>query len=275
MSELGVISTGDHYKDEVQNQWNDDACGSHYVTDAEANTLDWYLEAERYRYGTYAPWMPEVMEFARHPGEKVLEIGAGMGTDLAQFARNGANCTDLDLSAGHLVHAERNFELRGLAGRFLHGDGETLPFEDNEFDVVYSNGVIHHTPNTQSVIDEMYRVLRPGGKAIVMVYAENSWHYWRQIVFQIGMREGKLATLSPGGIMSESVERSSNDQKPLVKVYTAARLRRMFGRFEDVDICKRQLLPEELPRMMQRIPVDWWMRLIGWNLIVKALKPTA
>jgi len=275
MSELKVISTGDHYKDEVQKQWNDDACGSHYVKDAEVNSLEWYLEAERYRYGTYAPWMPEVMEFAGHPGEKVLEIGAGMGTDLAQFAQGGANCTDLDLSAGHLAHAERNFELRGLTGRFRHGDGETLPFEDNEFDVVYSNGVIHHTPNSQSVIDEIYRVLRPGGKAIIMVYAENSWHYWCQIVLNLGFLKGKFDTLSPGGIMSESVERSSNNQKPLVKVYTAARLRRMFRRFEDVDICKRQLLPEELPQMMRRIPVDWWMRLVGWNLIVKAVKPTA
>lgn len=273
MSQLEFISTGDRYKDEVQNQWNNDACGSQYVKEAGKNTLEWYLEAERYRYGSYAPWMAEVMEFAKHRGKTVLEIGAGMGTDLSQFARNGAHCTDLDLSAGHLEHAKRNFALRGLEGRFVHGDGETLPFEDNEFDVVYSNGVIHHTPNTETVINEIYRVLKPGGKAIIMVYAENSWHYWRRIIVQLGLQEGGLERKSSGEIMSESVELSSKDQKPLVKVYTAARLRDMFSRFDDISICKRQLMPEELPRVMRTVSVDLWMKLMGWNLIVKAHKP--
>lgn len=274
MAELNVISTGDRYKDEVQNQWNDDACGSHYVTEAEEGTLEWYLEAERYRYGVYAPWMAEVMEFADHADEDVLEIGAGMGTDLAQFAKHGSRCTDLDLSAGHLQHAQRNFGLRGLNARFFHGDGEGLPFEDNEFDVVYSNGVIHHTPNTSQVIQEIYRVLKPGGKAIIMVYAENSWHYWRQIVFELGIRQGELGRWSPNESMSKSVEISSKDQRPLVKVYTAARLREMFKQFGSVDICKRQLIDTEIPSFMRRISVDTWMRLMGWNLIVKATKPS-
>ena len=95
MSSTKFISTGDRYKDEVQNQWNDDACGSQYVKGAEPGTLDWYKEAEDYRYGQYAPWMPEMMEFAEHAGEAVLEVGAGLGTDLVQFAANGARCTDL------------------------------------------------------------------------------------------------------------------------------------------------------------------------------------
>jgi ubiquinone/menaquinone biosynthesis C-methylase UbiE len=273
MSELNVISTGDKFKDEVQNQWNVDACGSHYVEEAEANTLEWYLEAERYRYNTYAPWMHAVMEFDQHKGEKVLEIGAGMGTDLAQFAKNGAICTDLDLSAGHLAHAKRNFELRGLSARFVHGDGEKLPFDSNEFDVVYSNGVIHHTPNTAGAIKEILRVLKPGGKAIIMVYAENSWHYWVRIVHEHGIRRGSFADQSPGEIMSRTVEISSNDQKPLVKVYTAARLRDMFAAFSDVTICKRQMVRTELPWPMRAVPVDAWMRVMGWNLIVKAKKP--
>lgn len=272
---LKIITTGDAYKDEVQRQWNEDACGSHYVQGADENTLEWYLEAERYRYGTYAPWMPEVMEFGRHRGHRLLEIGAGMGTDLAQFAKNGAICTDVDLSAGHLQHAKRNFALRGLEGRFIHSDGENIPLPDNEFDVVYSNGVIHHTPNTHKAIAEIFRVLKPGGKAIIMVYAENSWNYWQQIVLERGIKKQEFERHSIGDIMSGSVELSSSDQKPLVKVYTAARLRGMFRKFSSVQISKRQLLKEELSPFMQRFPVEWWERLIGWNLIVKAVKPKA
>ncbi len=274
MNSSSVIETGDRYKNEVQNQWNEDACGSHYVKGAQPGTLEWYKEAEAYRYGTYAPWMPELMEFARHRGHKVLEVGAGLGTDLAQFASNGALCTDLDLSRGHLEHAQRNFALRGLSARFVHHDAEEMPFEDGEFDVVYSNGVIHHTPNTTKLVGEIYRVLKPGGRAIIMVYAEQSWHYWRKIAFDLGLRGRELKKSSIGEIMSRHVELSEHGQKPLVKVYTRRRLTQMFAAFKDITIYKRQLLPEELPLLLQKIPIDYLQRLMGWNLILKARKPT-
>ncbi len=267
------LATGDVYKDEVQNQWDNDPCGSHYVKDAKPHTLEWFLEAERYRYGEYAPWMPEVMEFAGHAGERVLEVGAGMGTDHAQFARHGAIVTDVDLSAGHLALAKENLALRGLQGNFVHHDAEILPFDDDSFDVVYSNGVIHHTPNTQQVVDEIYRVLKPGGKAIVMVYAEKSLHYWRNLVGWIGLVQGKIYNQSMGQIMSESVEISENDARPLVKVYTARRLRHMFGRFDNVSVVKRQLIAQEMPRALKWMSLDTAGKLMGWNLIVKARKP--
>lgn len=267
------VATGDAYKDEVQNQWDNDPCGSHYVRDAQPHTLEWFLEAERYRYDDYGPWMHETMEFAGHGGERVLEIGAGMGTDLAQFAKHGAIVTDLDLSSGHLALAKENFALRGLEGAFVHHDAERIPFPDDTFDVVYTNGVIHHTPNTQSVIGEILRVLRPGGKAIVMVYAENSLHYWRNLVGWQGLVYGKLGTRSIGDVMSETVELSEAGARPLVKVYTAKRLRAMFSAFEDVSIVKRQLTPPEVPRLLAWLSADRLGRLMGWNLVLKARKP--
>lgn len=271
--EYTVIETEDAFKDEVQNQWNNDPCGSHYVKNATKHSLEWYLEAEQYRYGKYAPWMLEVMEFKKHAGKKLLEIGAGMGTDLAQFAKHGANVTDYDLSITHLTLAQENFKLRGLKGDFHHGDAEELPFENNTFDVVYSNGVIHHTPNTEHVISEIYRVLKPGGKAIIMVYAENSLHYWFRIVYEIGLKQGKLFNHSIGAIMSSSVELSENKAKPLVKVYSKASLRKMFNKFNQISIVKRQMTPEEVPDWLQWVPVKILERIIGWNLIIKAYKP--
>lgn len=272
-SRLTLVSTGDAYKDETQRQWNDDACGSHYVEGVEEHTLEWYLEVERYRYQEYGPWMPETMEFAGHRDRDVLEIGAGIGTDLAQFASHGARVTDYDLSAGHLALAQENFRLRGLDGRFVHGDAETLPFEDASFDLVYSNGVIHHTPNTQQVVDEIFRVLRPGGRAIIMVYSESSLHYWRNLVRDLGLRDGLLEEVSVGEIMSRHVEISENDQRPLVKAYTKRRLRQMFSSFAEVDVVRRQMVPAELPSRLRRVPVDKVGKLAGWNLVVKARKP--
>jgi ubiquinone/menaquinone biosynthesis C-methylase UbiE len=202
----------------------------------------------------------------------VLEVGGGLGTDLAQFARHGALVTDFDLSAGHLTLARENFALRGLPCEFFHGDAEALPFDDDSFDVIYSNGVIHHTPNTQRVIEQMHRVLRPGGRIIVMVYAENSWNYWKTIVGNFGLRQGMLDDHSVGDLMSQLVEMTANDARPLVKVYTARQLHRMFGAFRDRSIVKRQLTDAELPRAMQILPVSWWERAMGWNLIIKGVK---
>ena len=268
------LETGDAYKDQVQNQWDNNPVGSQHAGEARPHTLQWFLNVEAHRYCEYAPWMPEVMEFSRHRGAELLEIGGGLGTDLAQFARHGAHVTDVDLSSGHLVLARENFRLRGLEGQFVHHDAERLPFGDNAFDVVYANGVIHHTPDTMSVVSDIYRVLKPGGRAIVMVYAENSWHYWRQLVGTLGLAEKRLFEWSMGEIMSRSVERSTNDARPLVKVYTKARLRRMFRRFSDVRIVQRQMVGAELPRALRPL-LPWIERVAGWNLIVKADKARA
>jgi glycosyltransferase involved in cell wall biosynthesis/ubiquinone/menaquinone biosynthesis C-methylase UbiE len=270
------VATGDAYKDEVQRQWDNDPAGSHYVKAADPHTLAWFEEAESYRYREYAPWMAETMEFARHAGQRVLEIGGGMGTDLSQFARHGALVTDLDLSSGHLALAKENFRLRGLPGEFVLHDAESLVFDDNTFDLVYSNGVLHHTPNTQHVVSEIHRVLKPGGRAIVMMYAENSLHYWRNLVWAIGLKEGQLNQFSMGEIMSRSVERSDNAAaRPLVKVYTRRRLRRLFEGFVDLEIAQRQMVAAEVPRLLTPVPLATLGRMMGWNLILKARKPRA
>jgi len=267
------IETGDDYKDETQRQWDNDPCGSHYVSGTPRHTLEWFTKVEAHRYGEYGPWMPDVMEFARHGGEDVLEIGGGMGTDLAQFARHGARVTDVDLSVGHLQLAQENFALRGLTGRFVHQDAEKLPFPDASFDLVYTNGVLHHTPNTSEVIDEIFRVLRPGGKVIAMFYAENSLIFWRNIAWGHGLVDTMLEQYSIGEVMSRTVEFSEIGSRPLVKVYSAKRLRRMFGRFESISVQKRQMVPGEVPRVLRRVPARWIARFAGWNLIIKAHKP--
>jgi len=266
------IETDDAYKREVQNQWNNNPVGSDTTRATQPHTLEWFHEVEQYRYRKYAPWMPEVMEFTKHADEQVLEIGGGMGTDLAQFAQHGAIVTDVDLSAGHLEIAQENFRLRALTGRFVHDDAESLPFDDDTFDLVYSNGVIHHTPNTKRAVAEILRVLKPGGRAIVMVYAENSLQYWRNLVWYYGLRSGDLARRSMADVMSRSVERTGNEARPLVKVYTKRRLRALFRDFTDIHIVQRQISPELVPRSLRPF-LPAIERLAGWNLIIKARKP--
>jgi len=273
-AERTSIETGEEYKARVQHQWDNTPVGSGRAKRAQPQSLEWFQEIEADRYGHYAPWMPDVMEFRRHTGQDVLEIGAGLGIDLAQFACNGARVTDVDLSSVHLALAQEHFRLRRLSGRFVHHDGEDLPFPDANFDVVYSNGVIHHTPNTAKMVDEIHRVLRPGGRVIVMVYAENSLHYWRNLVFYLGLKQGLLRKSSMGAIMSDSVEVSANGARPLVKVYTRRRLRNLFRCFSDITIVQRQMQVAEVPRLLRLRPLRLALeRIAGWNLILKAVKP--
>ena len=269
------------YKIQARNQWDNDPCGSHYVMNRQQHTLDWFKEVERYRYEEYAPWMFDLMEFDKHNGELLLEIGGGMGTDLAQYAKSGASIVDFDLAVGHLRHAQENFKIRGLKGVFIQGDAEQMSLNDDTFDLVYSNGVLHHIPNMHRVVDEIYRVLKPGGLAIVMVYAENSKHYWENIVYAEGVKKGLLHQYSVGEIMSRVVEISADDNaaKPLVKVYTPARLKKMFSAFEHIQLFQCQMTAPELegsrfvPKLIKKMPINLAGKLMGWNLVIKARKP--
>lgn len=270
-SGVARMATGDPYKDAVQDQWDFNPVGSHYAGSAPSHTLDWFEAIERHRYREYAPWMLEVMEFNRHRGREVLEIGGGLGTDLSQFARHGARVTDVDLSFGHLRLAQENFALRGLPGRFIHHDAERLPFDDASFDVVYSNGVLHHTPDTARLIAEIHRVLRPGGRVIAMVYAESSFHFWYRQVWIHGLVEGRLRESSIGEVLSRTAEVSDNDASPLVKVYSRARLDRLLGAFDERVITQHQLTAGELP-----LPLRPFRSMLepyaGWNLVAKAVR---
>jgi len=263
----------DPFKKEIIDQWDNDPCGSHYAALEGKTRFEWFKEVEQFRHEEFGPWMCETMEFSDHAGESVLEIGGGMGTDLVQFATAGAIVTDLDMSTEHLNLARENFELRNLEGTFIHGDAEDMPFDDNSFDLVYTNGVIHHTPNTKKVIDEIYRVLKPGGEVICMVYAESSIQYWRDLVLWRGLRQGQLQYWSMGEIMSRSVEISETGARPLVKVYRPKQLKEMFGDFTGARVFHRQLMPHEPPKLLRWLPVSFLQKIMGWNLVIKARKP--
>ncbi|RMD96469.1 MAG: class I SAM-dependent methyltransferase, partial [Calditrichaeota bacterium] len=99
----------------------------------------------------------------------------GIGLDLARFAAGGAIVTGVDLSETAIELARKNFEWQGLKGNFLTMNGEDLNFPNDAFDVVYAHGVLQYTPDPYQMTQEMFRVLRPGGEAIAMVYNRISW----------------------------------------------------------------------------------------------------
>lgn len=262
-------------KQQARDQWSQDPCGEIYGREYGFGTREFFDEVERYRYEEYAPWMPAVMGFSEFKGARLLEIGCGMGTDLLQFARGGARVTGADLTPRSVEISREHFRLYEMPGDFVVTDGERLPFADESFDVVYSNGVLHHTPGTDVAVGEVHRVLRPGGTAKVMLYHRNSLAYWGVLVLRHGLLGGEfLRGRSIAEVMSRHVEYSSTDARPLVKVYSQREARSLFKMFTEVKTEIEQMTRPEL-RFFKSIPENLFRRLrrsIGWNVIITAKK---
>lgn len=260
----------------AREQWGQDPCGAVYDREHELGTREFFDEVERYRYQKYAPWMPRVMEFEKFRGARLLEVGCGMGTDLLQFARGGARCTGIDLTPRSIEITRHRFKLYGADGNFMLSDGEHLPFQSESFDVVYSNGVLHHTPDTAGSIREVHRVLRPGGVAKIMLYHRNSLNYWVEIVLRRGVLGLEfLRGRSAEEIMSRVIEFSDHDARPLVKVYSRKEVRELFKMFKDVRVDVEQLMRSELRIFSSLVSDSMFDRLcksIGWNVIITAKK---
>ena len=260
----------------AREQWGQDPCGAENDREHELGTREFFDQIERHRYQEYAAWMPRLMEFEKFRGARLLEIGCGMGSDLLQFARGGARCTGIDLTPRSIEITRHRFRLYGANAQFMISDGERLPFRTESFEVVYSNGVLHHTPDTAGAIREVHRVLRPGGVAKVMLYHRNSLNYWVEIVLRRGVLGFEfLRGRSAEEIMSRVIEFSDHDARPLVKVYSRKQMRELFGMFKDVRVDVEQLMRKELRFLSPLITDAVFEKLrttIGWNVIVTALK---
>jgi SAM-dependent methyltransferase len=263
-------------KQRARAQWSSDPAGAVYGSQHEPGTREFFDEVERHRYREYAPWMPEVMGFDQFAGKRLLEVGCGMGTDLLQFARGGAQVTGIDLTPRSLEISRRHLSLYGEIGDFANADCERLPFADDSFDVVYSNGVLHHTPDTAGAAREIHRVLRPGGLARVMLYHRGSWAYLSHVILRYGiLRAEFLRGNSPAAIMSKYVEFNAGGGRPLVKVYSRRQARQLFSMFRKVKVTVEQLTQGELLFIGSVVPESLFRRLrqrVGWNVIISATK---
>jgi ubiquinone/menaquinone biosynthesis C-methylase UbiE len=260
----------------AREQWGQDPCGSNHGQEHEPGSREFFDAIERHRYSEYAPWMPRLMGFESFRDARLLEVGCGMGTDLLQFSRGGARCVGVDLTPRSVEITQHHFKLYGAEGAFMISDAEHLPFRDETFEVVYSNGVLHHTPDTEGAIREVHRVLRPGGVAKVMLYHRNSLNYWMDIVLRHGvLRAEFLRGRSTEEIMSRVIEYSDHGATPLVKVYSRTQARALFSLFKATTVEVEQLTRAELRFLSPLVSdamLDRLRKRIGWNVIITAVK---
>lgn len=289
-------------KEQVRAFWQANPCGTKF-TDAATGSRLFYERVAEHRYGT--EWhIPAAARFGRARGLRVLEIGCGLGTDGAQFARAGANYTGVDLTQAAVELARKCFEVFDLPGEFRTADAERLDFADASFDLVYSHGVLHHTPDTARAVGEVHRVLRPGGRAVVMLYHRNSYNYRVNINLlrragahllktRSGLRLAHRLTgepveslrehaarikadaqayLAPGEFLNRNTDGAGN---PLARVYTKQEACELFKDFAEVETATHFLNKRWLPLVGSLLSRPWEERLAarwGWHLWIYARK---
>jgi len=167
---LGSVSI-----DVVKDYWNSRPCNLRH-SQKSIGSREYFDEVEARKY-LVEPHIPAFAQFDKYAGKRVLEIGCGIGTDAVNFARAGCDYTGTDLSDESLQLAQQRFDVFGLKGTFLSVNAEELStqFKAHDYDLIYSFGVIHHSPSPKKIVGEAAKLLKPGGELKLMVYAKNSW----------------------------------------------------------------------------------------------------
>jgi SAM-dependent methyltransferase len=203
--------------------------------------------------------LPRLVDFDGYGGRSVLDVGCGAGVDLARFARGGAAATGVDISPAAIALARTNFEQQGLRADLRVADGEQLPFPPDTFDLVYAHGVVQYTASPQRLVDEVRRVLKPGGCAVFQVYNRVSWLNALSKLMKVGLE---------------------HEDAPVLLKYSIPEFRRLLAGFSEVRI-----VPERFP-VKSRLHGGWkgmlyngifvrtfnlvpgpFVRRFGWHLL--------
>jgi SAM-dependent methyltransferase len=211
---------------DVRDFWEAVPCGAKHASSPEG-TREFFEEVERRRY-ELEPFIPRYAQFDRASGKRVLEIGVGLGTDFVRFARAGALATGVDLTERGVRLVRERLALEGLSGDVLVANAERLPFPDGQFDVVFSWGVLHHTSDPDAAIRSALRMLRPGGRLCVMLYARHSW-----VAFGLWARYALLRG-RPWRPFADVV--ANHMESHGTRAFTPRELRERFAALEDLSI---------------------------------------
>ena len=204
---------------------------------------------------------------ASHSGTgTLLEVGCGLGSDLVKFAKRGFAVTGIDMAPTVISNARKHLEVYHLPGTVLQGDAENLSFYGNTFHIVYSCGVLQHTPDIRRAVGEIYRVLRTGGIAIIILYYRYSWFNFVRSLARVNVE-------------------FEDEDAPIINTYTKSALHRIFSGFHKHEIYLEYCYPTPTLRKgllaaaynrafipsLSYIPYRL-MKHFGWHAIVKAEK---
>lgn len=267
---------GQNTLERVHEFWDRRPCNIRHST-KPVGTLEYFEAVERRKY-LVEPHIPEFAQFPRWKGKKVLELGCGIGTDSVNFARNGAHLTAVDLSERSLEICRQRFQVYGLSADFYCGNiedlGSFLPAQ--HFDLIYSFGVIHHTPNPDRVLEWIQKFCSSDTEVRVMLYSKWSWKVlWILMTYGHG-RVWKLQDL----VRTYSEAQSGC---PVTYYYSFREIAQLFDGFKVESIRKGHIFPYVIEKyvrfeyerewyfrsMPQRL-FHWLERRLGWHTLIVA-----
>jgi ubiquinone/menaquinone biosynthesis C-methylase UbiE len=267
----------------VQRYWDSRPCNIRH-SPKPVGTVEYFNEVEARKYFV-EPHIPGFAQFERWAGKSVLEIGCGIGTDTINFARHGAAVTAVDLSEKSLEIAAQRAQIFGLADRirFCHANAERLSdhLPPERYDLVYSFGVIHHTPHPDRVLEQIRKLVKPGGAVKIMVY--HRWS-WKALWILLTYGRGRFWRFT------ELIARYSEAQTgcPVTYTYSRGQARRWLEKygFSVTDLRVEHIFPytiDEYIRHRYRVvwyfrwlppPVFRWLeRRLGWHLCLTGTAP--
>ncbi len=264
----------------VRDFWDSRPCNLRH-SPAAAGTREYFDQVEERKY-LVEPHIPGFAEFERWRGRRVLEIGCGLGTDTINFARAGARVSVIELSERSLELARKRAELYGCENEidFYHGNAEDLasvvPVEP--FDLIYSFGVIHHTPHPERVLAALPAYMAPRARLKLMVYHR---YAWKVLWIVLTQGQGRFWRLQ------ELVSRHSEAQSgcPVTFTYSRQAFKKLLAAhgFEAEEARVDHIFPYRIPdyveyryrkvwyfRWMPAFAFRWLERRFGWHLLVTA-----
>jgi len=245
----------------IRKYWDNRPCNIKH-SDAPLGTKEYFDQVEARRY-TVEPHNYQFAEFDRYKGKRVLEIGCGIGTDAVNFARAGAEYTGIELSSVSLELAKQRFQIYNLDGRLLLGNAEELEelVAGEQFDLIYSYGVIHHSSKPKNIIKQLPKYLKFSGEIKIMLYATHSWKNYL--------------------IERELAQPEAQANCPQAVTYTKQQVREMFKEF-DIDITQTFIFPYQIEAYKRKeyVKEPWFEAMpeqmfdilqskLGWNLLIK------
>ncbi len=214
--------------------------------------------------------------YDRSKGQRILDVGCGNGYVLAQYARHGAHCHGIDLTQKALELSRARFALCGYPGEFKLTDGDSLDYPDATFDIVCSMGVLHHIEDPGPMVNEIRRVLKPGGTLVLMLYNKNSFRdvIGHRLKKHFGSREFRGKSLQKIRNMNDGPD------CPLAKTYSKDDARALLHQFSDIRFAVNKLpwreffvsprLGDLMSRFLPSCSGSPVAKRWGWNLYVTA-----
>lgn len=264
----------------VQEFWDKRPCNIRHST-APLGTKKYFDEVEWRKYFV-EPHIPQFTEFERWKGKIVLEIGCGIGTDTINFARNGAKVTAVELSAESLKIAKQRAKVYGLQKKikFYLANAEELskvvPVES--YDLIYSFGVIHHSPHPEKIINEIKKYTHKNTTLKIMIYYRYAWK-----VFWILFKYGKGAFWKLDKLVADNSEAATGS--PVSYIYSKNQAKKLLDGFKIIEAKVDHIFPYSIPEYIKyQYKKVWYFRYLpepifrllettfGWHLLITARK---